>query len=1051
MFKGIITGLMLISCIWLTALENINFHQLNTSDGLSQNIISSIYQDNKGYLWFGTRNGLNRYDGYEVKVFQKINGDENSLNSNYVTAIFEDKYNTLWVRTKGAVHRYDPYKESFTRFYVKGEPVEELDLKLEDFYKQISTFPFHLSKVDDIFVMYDRAKDQLYRAKCSFREFKYTSIDNYFIDRNNVLWMVIINGDEQKIIKYDSENNEIDAIDMTVGIHVINIIDDNQGNLWLATWESGLWKMNKKSKKLEQVKYIGKGNSKIDITKEIVLSVFVDEENNVWFTIWGHGLGCINEQKNLSLNYTHKNGIVNSLAHNVTSFIYQDNTKNIWIGTYGNGLSYFNPDHQAIKHYYNLYYDKNSLSSNSVYALTESYDGKLWIGTDGGGINIMDRKTGIFKKITKTTTDLNTTSNTIVSFFEDSEKNMWIGEWFGYIHVYNQKTGKMHVCDGSSDIYPRCDEKVTRVIYEDSQNRIWIGGEQKGLTVYYPKTKQFYYFRDENNGLFTDMGIVYDIVEDERNDIWIGTERGLIRYNHNMAQFEKYCNKPDDKNSLSENFIWTLHYKDGALWIGTNGGGLNKFTISSKSFTRLKDIGLSADVVYGIVELDDYLWLSSTNGIIRYDLDSNTYAVFDEEKGLQGKEFNQGAHCLTSNQELVFGGQNGFNIIAHNKLKVDNREPQVLITGFYANCERIPISDPSKEIFEFPHSVKSLKIEFAALDFTFQDKNQYAYKLSNFNDNWVKVNANQRYAHYTNLKPGRYSFQVKASNSDGIWNENGTSLVFKIASPIWLTWWFKIIYVVALVLIVQLILYIKTKLLKVQTKKLERMIALRNDEAKQHMEKLTAIFNNAVAGIIILNKDNSVQFCNNYFVSMLKNTEEKLVGSNFVDFCNDDDVKELKHNLDNLKNGMISEFHLQVKLRRTNGSDFWVNVSCSVIKDRFNNIDSILAILLDIDAQKESEEKVIELERKSSALAMAVTANHELNQPLMVLQANLEMLLISFDLDDKTPKQSRYLNRIYDSLKKMQDILFSYKATADVDLDSYSEEDNTLDRENEEN
>ncbi len=1039
MLKGIIAVFLLLSSICLISLENINFHQLNTSDGLSQNIVSSVHQDNKGYLWFGTRNGLNRYDGYEIKVFRKINGDVTSLNSNYVVCIFEDKYNTLWVRTKGAVHRYDPYKENFTRFYVKGEPVEDLELTIKDFYKQVSTFPFHLSKVDDVFVMYDRTKDNLYRARCKFREFEYDSIDNYYIDSNNVLWMVIINGKDEKIIKYDPENNEIDAIEVTEGIHVISMTDDSKGNLWISTWESGLWKMNKEKKKLEQIRYLGKGKSRIDISKEIILSVFVDDEDNVWFTIWGHGLGCINEETGISTNYTHKNGIVNSLAHNVTSYVYQDNTRNIWIGTYGNGLSFFNPDHQAIQHYYNLYYDDTSLSNNSVYALTETYDGKLWIGTDGGGINIMDRDTGNFKKITKNSKGLKITSNTVVAFLEDSKKRLWIGEWFGNINIYDQKTKTIHVCDGSSKIYPECDEKVVRVIYEDSQNRIWIGGENKGLTVFYPETNQFYYFADEDNKIIKEMGIVYDIVEDDRRDIWIGTERGLIRYNHNLAKFEKYSNDPDDPKSLSEDFIWTLYYKDDCIWIGTNGGGLNKFNIRNKSFTRLKDIGLPTDVVYGIVELDDYLWLSSTNGIIRYDLSNNSFAVFDEEKGLQGKEFNQGAYGITSKQELIFGGQNGFNIIAHNKLKVDNREPQVLITGFYANGERVPISDPSKEIFEFPHSVKSLKIEFAALDFTFQDKNQYAYKLLNFNENWVKVNANQRYAQYTNLKPGRYSFQVKASNSDGIWNENGTSLVFKIASPIWLTWWFKLIYIVLLVLIVQLILYIKTKVLKAQTRKLEHMVALRNDEAKQHVEKLTAIFNNAVAGIVILNKDNTVQFCNKYLGIMLNKEDKKLIGSKFTEHCLDESCRDLQQELDDLKSGLKTEFHLQLKFIREGQGDFWVNLSCSAIKDRFNNIDSILAILIDIDARKASEEKIIQLERKSSALAMAVTANHELNQPLMVLQANLEMLLISFDLDDKTPKQSRYLNRIYDSLKKMQDILFSYKSSSDIDFHHFTD------------
>lgn len=680
--KGIIAAVLLMSCICLGSLENINFHQLNTSDGLSQNIVSSIHQDNKGYLWFGTRNGLNRYDGYDVKVFRKINGDETSLFSNYVVCIFEDKYNTLWVRTKGAIHRYDPYKESFTRFYVKGQPVQELELTLKDFYKQVSTFPFHMSKADDVFIMYDRGKDELYRARCKFREFEYETIDNYFVDRDNVLWMVIINGEDEKIIKYDPEKNEIDAVDTVHGIHVISMTDDNKGNLWISTWESGLWKMNKTKKVLEQIKYVGKGSSRVNITEEIVLNVFADDVDNIWFTIWGNGLGCINEEKDLSINYTHKNGIVNSLAHNVTSFVYQDNTRNIWVGTYGNGLSFFNPDHQAIAHYYNLYYDTNSLSNNSVYALTETYDGKLWIGTDGGGINIMDRDTGVFKKITKTSKGLRTTSNTIISFLEDSQKRLWIGEWFGYLHVYDQKSEKMYVCDGSTDLFPECEEKVIRVIYEDSQNRIWIGGENKGLTVYYPETKQFYYFINEGNEIIRDMGIVYDIVEDDRRDLWLGTERGLIRYNHNLAQFEKYSNDPDDPKSLSEDFIWTLYYKDNYIWIGTNGGGLNKFNIRNKSFTRLKDIGLPTDVVYGIVELDNYLWLSSTNGIIRYDLTNNSFALFDEEKGLQGKEFNQGAYGITDKQELIFGGQNGFNIIAHNKLKVDNREPQVLIISF---------------------------------------------------------------------------------------------------------------------------------------------------------------------------------------------------------------------------------------------------------------------------------------------------------------------------------------------------------------------------------
>ncbi len=526
-----------------------------------------------------------------------------------------------------------------------------------------------------------------------------------------------------------------------------------------ALFYSGLDIMNLKAESNNFVKI----KSVPEIQNDRVYSLYEDNTGILWIGTYAHGVYEYDK------NYNHFQHYLKDPVRREDVFsILEDNDGELWIGTLTDGLIRINRDKNTTLSYLHDARSSNCISSNSVMALCQTTDGFIWIGTLNGGLNRFDKVTGKFTHYTVNGGNGggNLSSNDITSLFEDSKKNLWIGNGGGGIDCFNKKTNSfMH--------------------YKLIENNPNILGEQS-VTV----------FREDKNG-----------------SIWIGTLRGMYEYIPSKKSCVWYKNIPEDlqkkKTEASIKAIQSIYFDDkGNMWIGTSRSGLisYNFNTNQADYYTTQD-GLPDNVIYGILpDENGTLWLSTNNGISNFNPTTRRAKNFDANNGLQSNEFNTGAYCRNLKGEMFFGGINGFNIISPADIEQNKHIPPVYITSFKVFDNTLPLSDPVNDLdtVKLSYFQNFFSFEFVALNYVDPEKNQYAFMLEGFDKNWHMVNANRRYAGYSNLNPGTYILQIKASNNDGIWNINGTKLIIIITPPFWMEWWFATI----LILIIVAILYI---------------------------------------------------------------------------------------------------------------------------------------------------------------------------------------------------------------------------------------------------
>ncbi|MDH3267533.1 MAG: sigma 54-interacting transcriptional regulator [Ignavibacteria bacterium] len=829
--------------------ENIRFEHFTVLDGLPHNHIKCITQDHLGFLWFTTQNGLVKYDGYNFKTYLPDPKNANSINTRNPIWVIEDHLGDLWISSR---------EEGLIKFDRKAESFKHYTHDDNDPNSIISNYTYHL-----------------------------------YEDKAGTLWISVVrNGlekfdrDTEAFTNYRNEPDKVNSLSSNT-VHIIT--EDSDGNLWVGT-SDGLNKFDRETGK--SVRYFNEAGNPNSLIYNSIQEIIEDQSGNLWIATTG-GMSKYNHKQDIWKNYVNEPGIPNSLSHNNIVVVFEDKKGRIWAGSRWGGLNLFDPLSDSFIRFRSDPNDPQSISSDYVVSMNEDKTGVLWVGCWLSGLNKIDVFSNKFKHYKNIPGNSNSLSNNWVwCLFSDSEGILWIGTRGGGLNRFDPRNGAFTTYLFDPRDNSSISDNSVGYIFEDSQNYLWIGTDN-GLNRFNRATNKFerYYIERENNSNIINGGIM-SIVEDSSRNLWIATwSGGLIKLRLNSItgddfSFARYLHNPNDSTSLSRNRLNNLYLDSfGDLWIGTDLGGLDRLIPESGTFQHFYDRksgfdiilfmhedkkgrfwvgtyngglslfdrktgdrevftvedGLPHNSIKGILE-DDFgnLWISTDVGISKFNYEKKSFRNFSVSEGLQSGFYNNRAATIGKNGDMYFGGTNGFNRFNPNKLINNPYPPKVVLSDIKLFDTSLPIGSDSplktninitKEI-ELSYDQNDLTLEYVGLHYSRPEATTYEYKLENYDKNWRNAGTH-RFANYTNLEPGEYTFLVKAASSDGVWSENPASLRIIIIPPFWQTAWFKALIALVAISLVFTGYKIRISQLNGKRKLLEEQVVERTEAAKK--------------------------------------------------------------------------------------------------------------------------------------------------------------------------------------------------------------------------
>ena len=764
-------------------------------------------------MWFGTFNGLNRYDGYNFEIFQHQLEDEYSISHNFISSLYEDQTNILWVGTSDGLNYYDRSSNRFISFMHDPQNPESIsDNSIEAIFEDsqnrlwIGTGFGGLNRYDrerEIFIHYvHNAQDEKSISSNFIREIFEDSRGNVWVGHGNGAIDILPEGDST-FTALDVHGSKLTESRIT------GIVESEDNSIFIATQGDGLFQLEYNGEKTSITNHFLKDSDRPNtISSNILLDICIGETGKLWIATEDDGLNILNTETG-EFQYLRADPFVpSSLNYNSIWTIYKDRLGLIWLGTYAGGVNVYTGMKNYFRHFQHYPGHDNSLSNNMVNAFREEGDSKIWVATDGGGLNLMDWERNEFTHYKTSNSTIG--SNVIVSLFEDSRDRLWVGTWGDGLYHFD-RTGNRFI-RYSREQHGLGSNNILH-IQEDNKGGLWLATFWGGLTYFNPQTDTVKVYTVQNSGLSNDD--VRVISFDGQGRLWVASDVGIDLFDPGTEIFKTYQHDEKDKNSISKGFVHSiLETGDATIWVGT-AGGLNKYNHDTDSFIHYtKKDGLPDNTVKSMLEDGEgNIWIGTNKGVSRFDPRNGTFKYFDMSDGLQGNEFNTMSCYRTSNGDILFGGTNGFNMFRLEDFEENQFIPPVVVTDFRIFNKPVPVGEKnsplSKHISEtrdlnlsYKHSVFSF--EFVALNYVLPEKNEFAYMMEGFDPDWNYVGG-VRSATYTNLDPGNYTFRVKASNNDGIWNDEGTSIRISISPPFWKTWW---AYLIQFLILCSVILFV---------------------------------------------------------------------------------------------------------------------------------------------------------------------------------------------------------------------------------------------------
>jgi signal transduction histidine kinase/ligand-binding sensor domain-containing protein len=824
--------------------NEIRFKHITTNDGLSQSWVRCFCQDSFGFIWIGTDNGLNRFDGHNFVIYKHNPLQKRTISNSGIRTVFEDRKGNLWIGTFQGLDLYDRDNDRFIPFdrFLNNAGVNAVtgDDK-GNLWIGSDMYLYYYNTHKDSIIFFSKEKDRI-SNNC---------ITALVIDKKKNIWAGTKFGlnlfDRQgKFIRFYAFDPRNKA---SISSNIITaLFEDSKGNLWVGT-DKGLdvvLKSEAQSEKVVFTHFQYSPSNKSGINQGTILSLMEDVEHNLWIGTENTGLNRLNLKTFNPDNPVFERLMNNparpaSLSNNSVYALYQDKQLNLWVGTYSKGIDMYSKSTTRFTRAFQSKEKGYALSSNYVNVFFEEKK-FLWLGTDGG-LNRVDKKTG---KITSFLHDpfnpQSISSNWVHAIFKDSKGNLWIGTWGGGVNKFNYNSETFLRFVNNPKDSTSIQSNNIFAIYEDSSKNLWLGSMGGGLILFDTDKQSFRNFTLENSQLTTNY--ISSITSAGNHDLWLITTRSLEKYTP-FKKTKAYIHNPKNPASISsDKIICTYRDKNGNLWVGTDIG-LNVLNIKTDKFTHYSiEDGLPDNTIKAILG-DDHgnLWLSSNKGISKF-INATEYPnkpIFKNytvDDGLHGLEFIKRACLKDANGGMYFGGSDGISFFYPDSIQNNNDIAAVRIIDFLVFNKPLQVGAEDSLLkqniyltkkVELSYLFSTFTVKYVALNYISPGKNQYAYKLEGFDKDWNYV-GNVREATYMNLSSGNYIFKVKASNNDGVWNETGASIQIRILPPWWATWWFKALIFSSIAILILTIYYVRLSLYRKKQRELSFLVQQRTKE-----------------------------------------------------------------------------------------------------------------------------------------------------------------------------------------------------------------------------
>ncbi|MEI3802304.1 MULTISPECIES: two-component regulator propeller domain-containing protein [unclassified Chitinophaga] len=810
------------------------FSHLDVNNGLSHNGVTSILKDAKGFLWMGTLNGLNRFDGSKFKVYKHRLNDATSLSDNFITHIYDAPGNRLWITTQLGFSIYDPETDSFNDDVAKLlHPLQVYGYQVEKVLKGANGEFYFLHADHGIIILNEHTKQiKAYGVVANDSTTLHsTAVCDMALDERGDLWIAYLDG---WVEQFDTRTRKV--VYRATPLYTTlakkkatryRLYVDRQQDIWVFTGSSdGLYYYSPAGNLL---KHFYKDAPENRISANVVTAVMQDKQGKVWIATDPGGINLLDKSGFHMQNLVMDERNQNSLSQNSLTTLYSDAAGMIWAGTYKKGVNYYYPDLFKFPLYSHNPLKPEGLNYSDINEFAEDAKGNLWLASNGGGLTYFNRQTGTYKAyVNDRFNPQSISTNVLVSLCVDHKQHLWIGTYLGGLDYFDGKTFT-HYRHDEQDPNSLSNNSIYEIM-EDSEHRIWVGTLSGGLDIFDPGTKTFKHLRREDS-VSIRSNYVFTLLEDRRKNIWIGTSNGIDVLEKKTGKFMHYQHENNNSNSLAnDNILSMIEDSRGYICIGTREG-LNIFNPDTKRFLQFREEdGLPDNNILGIREDKNHnLWLSTANGLsnavvsVKNDVYKLNFINYDVKDGLQGKQFNEDASLVTARGEMVFGGGSGFNLFDPASIKINNILPELVFTDFQLFNHTVKAGEKINGRVILPASITITKdivlnynqnffsIEFAALDYLNPDKVKYQYRMEGLDENWVASDNKIRKATYTNVDPGNYVFKVRTSMAHDTWNEKVLSINIRILPPFWKT---QVAYISYVLLALALLFYLRYRGIK---------------------------------------------------------------------------------------------------------------------------------------------------------------------------------------------------------------------------------------------